>query len=213
MMPVDMDGENTESSARVVAASLSQEETQALLQESATQHIEINAVLLAALQQAFAAWMGERDLMIGLEGHGREPIEEGGQHAGVDISRTVGWFTTLYPVRLPAIGQGNPDEALRVVSEQLRRVPGKGIGYGLLRYLGEDAQLQRDLRMQDLPVSFNYLGQFDQLLADKEADFALASESIGPSHSPLARRTHLIEVSGMVVEGRLRMEWSYSENI
>ena len=219
VMPVDRDGENTERSARSVAANLSAEETQALLREAVAPHREINALLLAALQQAFASWMGERPLLIGLEGHGREDIlgragaPDGSPGAAVDITRTVGWFTTLYPVYLAPVGAGYIPQALAEVEEQLRRIPSHGIGYGLLRYLSEDAALRRDLWAEEPAVSFNYLGQFDQLVANEPAGFSLASEAIGPSHSPLARRTPLIEVSGMVVENRLRMEWTYSENI
>ena len=120
-MPVDLDGDNTESSARSVAVSLDEEETRALLQQiparhvgNPAQHAEINALLLAALQQAFVSWMGERDLQIDLEGHGREDILDSSQSAGApqsagaDISRTVGWFTTLYPSALARWEPGEP---------------------------------------------------------------------------------------------------------
>ena len=83
-----------------------------------------------ALAAGLWEWSGERRLLVDLEGHGREELGE-----EVDVSRTVGWFTTLFPVRLEIKAREQPGAALKRIKEQLRGVPQRGIGYGLLRYL------------------------------------------------------------------------------
>jgi non-ribosomal peptide synthase protein (TIGR01720 family) len=202
-------GENTEASARTVTVSLSTAETQALLQEvPQAYHTQMNDMLLTALVQAFTQWSGSRYLLVDLEGHGREDI-----FSDVDLSRTVGWFTTLFPVLLE-LGQANaPGEALKVVKEQLRRIPNRGLGYGMLRYLKADAAIAEQL--QTLPqaeVSFNYLGQLDRVLS-VDGMFAPASESSGPARSPRGSRSYLLEAIGFVAGGQLRLNWTYSSNL
>ena len=113
-------------------------------------HARINDVLLAALAVAVAAWRrrrgdaGDGAVLVDLEGHGREPMAD-----GIDLAHTVGWFTSLYPVGLD-VGPIDLDEALaggaamgvalKRVKEQLRAIPGRGLGYGLLRYLHPEAR-------------------------------------------------------------------------
>ncbi len=182
-------------------------ETRALLQEvPEAYHTQINDVLLTALAQAFAAWTGSRSLLIDLEGHGREAILE-----EVDLSRTVGWFTTLFPVLLELPEVGGCGEALKAIKEQLRRIPNRGIGYGLLRYCSQDAEVSAQL--QSFPhaeVSFNYLGQFDTVLSPA-SPFEVTREASGPVRSQRGKRSHLLAVKGMVRNGQLQMDWRYSE--
>ncbi|HEX2091538.1 MAG TPA: amino acid adenylation domain-containing protein [Longimicrobiaceae bacterium] len=201
------DGDNTEGSVRTVTVSLSEEETRALVQEvPAAYRTRIDEVILAAVAQALAAWTGERAVVMELEGHGREPL-----FGGVDLSRTVGWFTAIYPVRLEVDPGAGPGELLKTVKEQLRAIPGRGVGYGILRYLG-DAEVAERLAALQPEVSFNYHGQLDSLLPEG-SPFGLASESPGPTRHPGARRRYLLDVVGGVVEGRLRMRWHYSEAV
>jgi non-ribosomal peptide synthase protein (TIGR01720 family) len=144
--------------------------------------------------------------LIDLEGHGREELI-----AEVDHSRTVGWFTSMYPVVLEQVPGAEPGASLKAVKEQLRGVPNRGIGYGLLRYLHAGAQG----RLADLPkpeVTFNYLGQFDQALA-RSSHFRWASESQGPTQSPRATRSHLLDVNSLISDGRLRLSVKFSENL
>ncbi|WP_405567359.1 amino acid adenylation domain-containing protein [Streptomyces sp. NBC_01167] len=146
------------------------EVTEALLTSlPAAFHGGVNDGLLAALALALAAWRRSRGVtepsaLIRLEGHGREQDVV----PGADLSRTMGWFTSMFPVRLDTAGcdlddalAGGPaaGRLLKAVKEQLRAVPDKGIGYGLLRYLNPDtaAELGRYPAGQ---IGFNYLGQF-----------------------------------------------------
>ncbi|MDQ1592735.1 MAG: hypothetical protein QOG71_3362 [Pyrinomonadaceae bacterium] len=219
-LPVDFRaGENTRASASVVSVALSAEETHALLHEAPeVYHTQSNDLLLTALAKALTKWSGRASLSLALEGHGREEIAE-----DLDLSRTVGWFTTIFPVtltpgdtRAPGDAAESLGAALRSIKEQLRAIPARGIGYGLLRYLcaSESAQAEIErLRAATLPeVSFNYLGQFDQVLP-QSAPFALARESGGRLSSPAGRRRHLLEITGSVIGNQLRLDWTYSENI
>ncbi|HJR08157.1 MAG TPA: amino acid adenylation domain-containing protein [Pyrinomonadaceae bacterium] len=210
-VPVDfLEGDNTEASARTVWMSLGAQETRALLQEvPRVYHTMINDVLLTALARAFANWTRSPAFVIDLENHGREEIFE-----DVDLSRTVGWFTCIFPLRLDAGVARGAGEALKTIKEQVRRVPEGGIGYGLLRYLSEDQDIAAKLAaVERAEISFNYVGRTDR----SEAGSALltsASESAGASHSPRGRRAYLIEINGGVdAQGRLQMAFTYSENM
>ncbi|MFN7945815.1 MAG: amino acid adenylation domain-containing protein [Blastocatellia bacterium] len=210
LLPVDFtNGENTESSARSVQIELSEDETKSLLHEVPQAYgTEISDVLLAALGQALTRWSGAGAALVDLEGHGREDILE-----RVDVSRTVGWFTTIYPVRLEVRQEWSEGETVKQIKEQLRRIPQRGIGYGLLRYLSRDESVRQQLQAQlQAEVVFNYLGQFDQNLREG-ALFSPARESVGHSHSQRGRRHHLLEINGGISGGRLRMEFSYSTAI
>jgi amino acid adenylation domain-containing protein/non-ribosomal peptide synthase protein (TIGR01720 family) len=209
-LPVDFGGgDNALRSMRSVAVFLSPEETRSLLQElPSIYHTQINDALLTALAQAFADWTGSTALRVDLEGHGREPLFD-----DVDLSRTVGWFTTQYPVIIDPGSPADCGEALLTVKEQLRQIPGRGIGYGLLRYLRGDAEVERLLsEAPEAEVGFNYLGQFEAGAAEGEAAFAAADEPTGPDMDLRDRRPHLLEISGVVTGGQLHLRFNYSAN-
>ena len=121
-------------------------------------HAGVEEVLLAGLALAVADWRRRRGadaetVLVDVERHGREEFTE-----GVDLSRTVGWFTSLFPVRLAA--DPDADRTLKQVKERLRALPDNGIGYGLLRHLNPDTSPL----LAELPVpqlGFNYLGRVD----------------------------------------------------
>jgi amino acid adenylation domain-containing protein/non-ribosomal peptide synthase protein (TIGR01720 family) len=199
--------ENLVSSTGTVTMSLSQAETEALLQEvPAAYYTQINEVLLSALAVALKQWTGHRPLLIDVEGHGRDPISE-----RVDVSRTVGWFTTIYPVLLDVPrSETEPGEVLKQVKEQMRRIPEQGLGYGLLRYQGAESVQQRLREMAQAEVLFNYSGQFDQTLSETGM-FGMARQDRGPDRSGKNQRQHLLEISGGVVDGQLQLTWVYSQ--
>jgi amino acid adenylation domain-containing protein/non-ribosomal peptide synthase protein (TIGR01720 family) len=202
-LPLDtLQGANDEASAQEVRQTFSEAETRALLQDAPVAYgADLQEVLLTALTQAVAEWTGAGHAWVVLESHGREDVFD-----DVDVSRTVGWFTTLFPVRLELAGADGPGAALVAIKEQLRRLPRRGLGFGLLRYVN------RRLAEEPLPdLSFNYLGQFDQLLGAASA-FRPAAEDVGPSRSPRAQRQHMVDVTGSIVGGRLHLAWTYSRN-
>lgn len=209
-LPVEHEGaSNKLKDARTLSVQLDTEETQALLQEvPEIYHTQINEVLLTALVLTLARWTEERRVLVDVEGHGRE--ETG---PGVDVTRTVGWFTTHYPMVLEVNEESNVGEALKAVKVQVRAVPQRGIGYGLLRYLSEDRAVRDALSSGPEPsVSFNYLGQFDQTL-ESSAGVTWAMESSGPTHDPEGNRPHLLDINGGILGGQLFVNWTYNENI
>jgi amino acid adenylation domain-containing protein/non-ribosomal peptide synthase protein (TIGR01720 family) len=207
-LPVDLRrGDAEEASTRNVLVSLTEVETEQLLRQVPEAYrTQINDVLLTALAQAFAAWTGAPGALFDFEGHGREEIFE-----DADVTRTVGWFTTVYPVALELPSAGGPGAALKAVKEQLRAVPSRGLGYGLLRYLREDERAATLARAPAAEVSFNYLGQVDQALPP-DAPFRWAEGPTGPLRSPRGRRRYLVDVNARVVEGRLHVWFAYSED-
>ena len=208
-LPVDFPGgSNRNDAAATVVVSLESEETRALLQEVSEAYLtQINDVLLAALCEALSCWAVSPGLLVDLEGHGREEIFE-----GLDLSRTVGWFTAIFPVWLDPGDSREPGARLKAVKECLRRIPSRGVGYGLLRYLGPEAAAARLRAAVQAEVGFNYLGQLDQALPPS-SPFRPATESSGEGRSPRQPRRYLLEVSCSVLQGRLRITWSYSERL
>ena len=202
-------GDNTVASARTVSVSLSQEETRALLQDVPLAHgAQVNEILLAALARALLKWTAKSRLLLDVDGHGREDVIE-----GVDLSRTVGWFSALFPLLLECEPGGDMETVLQSVKIKLRSIPNHGIGYGLLRYLSDRAEISRALKAgPQAEICFTYLGQFDQAL-NSASLFVLAGESPGPFRSERGLRSHLLDVVGSVVGGRLLVDWIYSENL
>jgi len=212
--PIPTDGPadpavNLAGAADRVQVTLSRRSTDRLLHDApARQRARINDLLLAAFGQTLSAWTGTRDHLIHLEGHGREPIDE-----TLDVSRTVGWFTSLFPLRLSLPETDDPLAALGAIRTQLRALPAHGLGYGILRYLGRDEPLRRRLAAAPAPaISFNYLGQFDQALGG-ESPFAPAHEPGGAPYGPHNRRAHLLDVNSVVIDGRLHVDFHYGRHV
>ena len=204
------DQPNTVATERTISVSLSPEDTQALLnQVPAAYHTQINDLLLTALVQTLRGWTGENTLLVELEEPGREALFD-----GVDLSRTVGCFTTRFPVLLHLDGMESASvgSVLKSVKEQLRQIPNRGTGYGLLRHLNGKPEIILELEALPQPeVSFNYLGQFDQMLPES-TDFPVAEESRVAELSLKGIRPHLIAIDGIVLDRRLQVHWTYSEN-
>jgi non-ribosomal peptide synthase protein (TIGR01720 family) len=205
-LPLDFtNGANTVADAELVSVSLSEAETTGLLQEvPSVYQTQITDALLAALARALRKWTNERTMLVEVESHGRETIAD-----DLDLSRTVGWFTSVYPV---VIETHTSDVAatIKSVKEQLRRVPHNGFSYGLLRYLTANGiPAEQALEPE---IGFLYLGQFDQELA-ASAPIRLAQEPSGPAQSLKARRTHLLDFEARVADGRLQTSVTYSRNL
>jgi len=193
--------ENTVEKAKILTVAMGEAETQALLQQAPTAaRVSVEELLLTALTQVLGE--GRQGIWVDLEGHGRESEE-------VDVSRTVGWFTCLYPVWLP----NETDElgrCLAGVKEELRRIPDRGRGYGLLRYVCGEAEIAERLQIKKRPeLLFNYLGQLDLVLPQKSL-FQAAAEYAGASRSRRQARTHALEINAAVQNGQLQMNWTWA---
>ncbi|GAA4271394.1 amino acid adenylation domain-containing protein [Aquimarina gracilis] len=169
---------------------------------------EINDILLTGLGIGIQKIFGANNVIIDLEGHGRESISD-----DVDINRTIGWFTSLSPFSLEISDNLDFRTSLVEVKEALRKIPNKGIGYGILKYLKEDFE-----RECNSSVVFNYLGDFggtvNQKNKDKEGAFTYSEEYKGVESSNLNNRLDKrIGVSGMLINGALQMYITYNESV
>ncbi|MEH2238171.1 amino acid adenylation domain-containing protein, partial [Nostoc sp.] len=212
-LPRDYDytpSENLVVNTQQVSRKLSLEKTSELLGSiNGAYNTQINDILLSALAKVLAEWTGNSTSLIDLEGHGREDLFE-----DVDLSRTVGWFTSLFPVllKIPEIKQ--PAEVIKSIKEQLRAIPKKGIGYGILKYLCEDATIQEQIQKIPNPeISFIYLGQFDQVQAESAGFFVPGSMGTGGEQSIKQYRDNLLQVNGLVIEGEFQINWVYSSQV
>ncbi|WP_426234752.1 amino acid adenylation domain-containing protein [Pseudomonas sp. TWP3-2] len=191
----------TRAHAARVSSRLSQACTHKLLKVApAAYRTQINDLLLTALARVLCDWSQQPSVLIQLEGHGREDLFD-----DVDLSRTVGWFSSLFPVRLtPAAA---PGASLCAIKEQLRAVPGKGIGYGVLRYLTGAEELRE---LAPPRVTFNYLGQFDGAFSAADgALFVPAAESAGDTQDAAAPLGNWLSIDGQVYGGELELTWTF----
>ncbi len=220
-------GEPLEGTARRLETVLDRDATRAVLVDAhRTYGTNTEEILLAAVARALGAWSGREEIVLDREGHGRD-VPLGGSLRGVDLTRTVGWFTAVHPARLPAAG--GPGSALKGVKEALREVPrmaNGGAGYGLLRYLGAEEDRAALAELPAREVLFNYLGQLDRggsgpgpgpdsgsgpdESSGESLRLTLADEPPGPAYAPSGRRSHLLELDARVVGERLRLALIYS---
>ncbi|HEX6346299.1 amino acid adenylation domain-containing protein, partial [Umezawaea sp.] len=203
-VPVDRDGPNTAGSTRVVSVRLDREHTDALLHRVPDVYrTQVNDVLLSAVGRALATWTGRDRVAVTMEGHGREDVLD-----GVDTSRTVGWFTTQYPVAL-TVPDGDWGAVLKSVKEQLRAVPGRGFGFEALRQLRPGTALDGTALP---PVSVNYHGRWD-VAAAEEGLVRARLDSLSADADPGSTRPFLLDVVGGVEDGELVLSWFYSEHV
>jgi len=150
--------------------------------------LRAHEAVLAAAGLALAEWAAG-PLVLDLEGHGRQPFD-----AAIDLSRTVGWFTTRYPMVLPEVGAERLDDWLLALKEGLREIPGHGMSYGVLRYGGHD-----ELRIEP-EVSFNFVGELGQFGG---RDVSLLRLGAGRERAENAARRHLLAFDGWQDEAGL----------
>jgi non-ribosomal peptide synthase protein (TIGR01720 family) len=201
---------NTVATTRACHAELTVQETSLLLEQvPSVYQTQINEILLTAVAQALAPWIGSSSILLELEGHGREAL-----FADVDLSRTVGWFTTVFPVCLEPGQTSSVPETIAAVKAQVRAIPRHGIGYGLLRYLSTDPRARQlsSSPLAEPEISFNYLGQFHE----EQFSSLLAGPSpfsAGPAQSARGRRTHLLDITAQVSAKRFQVTWSYCDQL
>ncbi|MGW2952503.1 non-ribosomal peptide synthase/polyketide synthase, partial [Streptomyces eurythermus] len=207
-LPVDLPGTPLAGSVRTVRTRVDRATTEALLRKvPGVYRTQVNDVLLSALGRVLADWTGTDRVTVALEGHGREEDLA----AGADLARTVGWFTTQYPVTLTPAGPDDWGTTLKAVKERLRAVPRRGLGYQALGHLGSPRPEARALGGLPLPqVCFTYHGQWETPAA---GDFAPVAEVPGADMDPGAPLDHLLDVSALVAGGELEITWHYSDQV
>ena len=198
-LPLDYpEGINTIASTKEYVASLDDVETAVLLKEAASAYnTRINDLLLTALAQTFNEWTGQQACLIELESHGRAELFK-----EIDISRTVGWFTAIYPVKLSLSSAEDLGHHIQAVKQQLQQVSDEGISYGLLNPTTSTGQ-----------VLFNYLGQFDQDTQAGTFQAVTDDDAFGLSQSQQGHRDYILEINSIVRDGSLYFYWSYSHHL
>jgi amino acid adenylation domain-containing protein/non-ribosomal peptide synthase protein (TIGR01720 family) len=198
-LPRDGEPEGVESATQRHIATLSVKDTARLTNEALARHrTTVADVLVAALAQTISAWSDARAVLFDLEGHGRDEYIE-----HIDPSRTVGWFTTLFPVVVTA--HADPRALLLEAMDRLRTLPPLGTHYGALRYM-TSGSVTRELRqLPTAEISFNYLGH----IITPSGDVRHIPDPPGALRAAGARRTHLFEIDASIVDGTLRVSWGY----
>ena len=204
VLPVDRPhGSLLTRDADTVSVRLDAQHTRQLLQQAPSAYrTQVNDLLLTALARVLCRWSGHDCALIQLEGHGRETLFD-----DIDLTRSVGWFTSAYPLRLtPQAEQG---ASIKAIKEQLRGVPHKGLGYGVLRYLADDLCKQTMAALPSADITFNYLGQFDQSFG-ADALFHPLDEPAGLAHDSEAPLPNELSVDSQVYGGELVLRWTFS---
>ncbi|MED2926253.1 amino acid adenylation domain-containing protein, partial [Bacillus thuringiensis] len=195
--------ESTFGESKTITINITKELTEKLLRKAnAAYHTQINDLLLCSLAMAIEAWSGNNKILISLEGHGRENLLK-----DVSIDRTIGWFTSLYPVILDMKHSEDISYCIKKTKEHLRRIPNKGVGYGILKYLtapGNKKNIHFKLKPE---IGFNYLGEFTQ---HNQEIFCYSELSSGTSVSLSNKKLNPIEINGLVINGQLKLEFNYS---
>lgn len=208
-LPVDRnEGANTVGSERELTVALTAQETASLLRDVPQAfRTQINDVLLTALAVTLRRWTGHESIVVDLEGHGREEL-----FPDVDLSRTVGWFTSIFPVELMAPSATDIVGTLQSIKRVLHKLPRKGIGFGIVRYLGETEVRDRLAVLPTPQVSFNYLGQFEHGLPSL-GRYASELDLSGAPISDRAVRSHLLQIDSQVQAGVFSVNFFYSVNL
>ncbi len=161
-----------------------------------------NELIAVALVATLAKWMKTDQVKFDVESHGRvDEFEE------IDLSRTVGWLTALYPVIVETGSLIDLGKLIKVTKEVFRSVPKLGIGFGVLNYLEPAKELDNTAE-----ICFNYLGNLIENDTCKGLFSQLAEEKVHHKHAPMLQRHYLLEIDAYIVNGELMMEWTYCEH-
>ena len=206
-IPMDFDAPqiDTIEHARDISTTLTRDQTTGLLVDTATAwHTQAPDVLLTALAQTLCDWLDADQVLIDLESHGREAIDD-----DVDLLRTVGWLTSIFPVNLSKPAATEAAARVRDIKTALRALPDRGLAYGAARYLSNDHAIRSTLAKQRAEVLFNYLGQWDRARAG--GHWFHFAKPLQLSDAPKAPREHRLAINAIAYDGKLRITWTYSE--
>lgn len=208
-IPIDHNyGCYTNANSVKLTFTFSKEVTQKILKEIPKIYkTQINDVLLSAFILALQKWK-PNGLVINLDGHGREELFD-----DIDLSRTIGWFTAVYPVYFKPINDHNLEDTLRYVSKNLSDIPRHGVGYGILKYLSNDALVHDQLaNIPDAKIGFNYFGQAFQSFFSDQSMFIRSEESIGDYRSSRSKPLYMLEINSYIVDNGFYFEWTYNNS-
>ncbi len=202
-LPVDHDkGKNDIASSTAIKVALDETSTEYLLKDANTAfNTDLNDLLMTAILKTLMDWTGHDHVMIDLERHGREDLFE-----DIDISRTVGWFTTIFPVVFNTDSLDDSGSWIKYVKERLRAVPHKGFNYGMLKYMGRESRVP-DRKPQ---IVFNYLGQVDNI--GLKGSYEPVDTIRALAGDPVNCRTHLIDISCRIENSKLLIHVGFSRN-
>ena len=192
--------------AKEISIKLDENTTKTLLTSAnKTFNTSTNDLLLAALGMAIHQFFDEEDPVIMVEGHGRD-FSEG----SLNVARTIGWFTTVYPIILPSSDHSDMASVIKNTKENLRNIPNKGIGYGVLKYLAD--RQEKELLALDIEpeIIFNYLGQFDGDF-DQEG-FRRDSQKTASNYDSTDRLEYPLEIAAFVFGGRITFAFDFDIN-
>ena len=200
-IPTDIDSRLPidEKSIKTLALEIDSAETENLLRNSnEAYHTKTEELLIAALMLGFEKWANIKSLCLGLEKHGRK-------YNQLDLTNTVGWFTTYFPVSLKIEDGTNFQSSIISIKEKLRSIPNEGLGFGVLRYLKK-----LDGLTHKPPVIFNFLGNQKSFDSNVLGKGKFISKGV---RSPVSERHHLLEINAFIEEGRLNFQFSFSEKV
>jgi amino acid adenylation domain-containing protein/non-ribosomal peptide synthase protein (TIGR01720 family) len=205
LLPFDMGSQtNLQKESEKLTGQLTTQETELLITKANRAfHTEINDLLLTALARAMNRWHGENKTLIALESHGRAGLFE-----NLDITRTVGWFTSIYPVILELPNSDSIGDQIQFIKASLRKVPNNGIGYGLLKYLTA-AKVSTEMSFNLFPqIVFNYLGRMEKSVSSQWFEIERVYDN--NTVSPEMERLYDLEIEGIVVGGKLELSIEYN---
>lgn len=178
-------------------------ETEALRHTGRRLNVGLDRILVTALAHTYRAEHGDEATLISLESHGRAELFD-----TIDVTRTIGWFTALFPVVIHAPKRGDLIQGIATNDRMLKSIPNQGIGWGVLKYLsGNSDPLISKIENVTPAINLNYLGEFDGY---GKTLFQLASEETGPRFDPETPILHHIEINAAIVQNQLHVVWHFN---
>lgn len=201
--------ENTFRKSSTIVLEIPQEETKVLLQNLYNLYnINIRDLLVSSVVYAFYRVMNLEEMLINFEGHGRENLFNNDK---LDLSRTVGWFTTIYPLLFNAKTEFKDN--LKLTQNKLNSVPNNGITYGVLKYLSHREKIIETMsKINEPEILFNYLGQYELGSTNDKSYLRYLNMDLGKIVKGDGERAHLIEINSMVRNKKIITNWTFSTN-
>ncbi|WP_341479330.1 amino acid adenylation domain-containing protein, partial [Clostridium gasigenes] len=191
--------------SEMIEFSISDSKTKDLLRSiNKAYDTRINEILLTVLGISVASWTGEEKVLVDIEAHGREDIDK-----NIDITRTLGWFTSIYPMVLDIDSENCIGKIIQNVRNTCREVPKNGLGYGVIKYIS-DKKENSNFKYLQPKISFNYLGQFDEDI--NNAYFKNSNIPAGECFHNDSQRIHSLDITAMVIDEKMKISFLYDNN-